>query len=339
MLLIDTYSPKSKEDIYFHKEIYDLLAVLRKDNSFPNLIFHGPAGVGKKVIIRIFLEKLFNKNINKLSDIQYNIDGCGNKETKVFIKQSDYHIVIEPNNNNFDKYLVQNIIKEYAEKDTMFVKSKRNLKVILINNIDNMSYSAQASLRRTMEKYSSKCKFILWCHSLSKVTEPLISRCMCIRVSSPTNLELFKYINIVALKEKITLTLSKYTKIINLCDGNIKELLWHLEYIKAGNYDKDIEYEKYIEVLINYLLLADITKIEEIRIILYNMMITNFSTTKIVIDLIVKICMSKKISENIKYKLIQHAAFLDYELIRSRREIVQFDKFIVNCIKDIYSSK
>ena len=34
---------------------------------------------------------------------------------KVMINQSRYHIIIEPNNNGFDKYLIQEIIQEYAK--------------------------------------------------------------------------------------------------------------------------------------------------------------------------------------------------------------------------------
>ena len=38
-----------------------------------------------------------------------------NTKTKVLIKQSNHHIIIEPNNNGFDKYLIQEIIQDYAK--------------------------------------------------------------------------------------------------------------------------------------------------------------------------------------------------------------------------------
>ena len=78
-----------------------------------------------------------------------------------------------------------------------------------------MSYSAQASLRRTMEQYSSKCKFISWCESLSKVIDPLKSRCMCIRVSAPSNTLLFRYLLNIANKEKFNINLKDYVNIVN----------------------------------------------------------------------------------------------------------------------------
>ena len=46
--------------------------------------------------------------------VEYTISGYGNSKTKVKIKQSKYHIVIEPNSNGFDKYLIQEIIQNYA---------------------------------------------------------------------------------------------------------------------------------------------------------------------------------------------------------------------------------
>ncbi|KAL3648844.1 Subunit of heteropentameric Replication factor C (RF-C) [Castilleja foliolosa] len=37
-----------------------------------------------------------------------------------------------------------------------------------------------------MEKYSSSCRLILCCNSSSKVTEAIRSRCLNMRISTPT---------------------------------------------------------------------------------------------------------------------------------------------------------
>ena len=63
MYLVDKYDPKSVETVYFHKDILKKLVLLSKDESIPHLLFYGPEGSGKKTIIRLFLEMLYDKTI------------------------------------------------------------------------------------------------------------------------------------------------------------------------------------------------------------------------------------------------------------------------------------
>ena len=149
---------------------------------------------------------LYGKEVNNIEDNNYTISGSGNKVKEVIIKQSDFHIMIEPDDKNFDKYLIQDVVKEYAKRIQInLFKSKKIFKSVIINNLDNFSYYAQTSLRRTLEKYSGTCRFIMWCKSLSKVLEPLKSRCICIRIGSPTYDELFKLALRISAKENLNL--------------------------------------------------------------------------------------------------------------------------------------
>ena len=179
MFFVDKYTPQSIGDAKFHIDLLNRLEHMSKNESIPHMLFYGPDGCGKKTIIKLFLEMLFDKDVHKTEDSVYTVVGSGNKAVQVVVKQSNYHIVIEPNNNNFDRYLIQDIVKEYAKKMPMSIfKTKKIFKIVLINNVDNLSYYAQTSLRRTMEKYSSTCRFIMWCTCPTRVIEPLISRCV-----------------------------------------------------------------------------------------------------------------------------------------------------------------
>ena len=193
---------------------------------------------------------IFDKSIYKLDNSNYIVKGSGNNETQVMVKQSDHHIIVEPSNTNFDRYVIQEIVKEYAKKYPLCVFEKnRNFKMVQINNLDNMSYYAQTSLRRTMEKYSKTCRFISWCYSLSKVIEPLRSRCLCIHVPNIERERLVEWMYRISINEGIEYNIKVMEKIIEKSNNNMKEILWKMElYKKMGRTEN--EYYRMISMLI-----------------------------------------------------------------------------------------
>lgn len=57
--------------------------------------------------------------------------------------------------------------------------------VVVLNEADSLSQTAQASLRRTMEKYIGNMRVIMCCNSTAKIIDPIRSRCLLIRVPAP----------------------------------------------------------------------------------------------------------------------------------------------------------
>lgn len=339
MFLIDKYKPMTKESIFFHKQLINLLECMSKDEAIPHIIFYGPDGSGKKTTIRLFLEMLFDKYVHKTKDTPYKVVGSSSKIIQEEIKQSNYHIVIDPKGNNFDRYLIHDVVKEYAKRGSINVfKTTRPFKIVLINNIDNMSHNPQASLRRTMERYNKNVRFILWCKSLSKVIKPLQSRCMCIRVPAPSDIEIFEYIFKISIKEGILLSLEKYTDIVTNANGNIKNALWELDFCRF-NYSISTDYYDSLKKIVNLILEPKLGNVIRIRGIIFTLMITNFTGTTIMRDLMDYICINPNITDVAKQKIVHECVEFEYQLVKGRREIIQFDAVITTAMKIIHEEK
>ena len=340
MFLIDKYRPADLKESFFHKDIYNFLENMGKDDNFPHILICGPDGVGKTTMVKLLTTIIFNKDaIDKMKTVVYDVNASNNKPTKEKIKQSDYHIVIEPKGTNYDKYLIHDIVKEYSQRQSLGVfKTNRKFKIVNINNIDNMSYYAQTSLRRTMEQQTEICRFIMSCKTLCKIIKPLRSRCICIRVPAPDKIDIYEYLLKICVKEGMLDEMYSVHKIVNSCNGNIKTALWDLEFMKNKIKIKT-DYSCGIETIIKLLLTPTLSNLIIIRKIINNLMITTIDHSTILTDIVVGLCNSKEIDDTIKGKITEIGAISSYGLLKSRRKIIQFDVFINNTAEIIYEFK
>jgi replication factor C subunit 3/5 len=324
---------------YFHKEIYKKLKKISEDPGLPHIIFYGNPGSGKKTMINLFLEMVFDKSIYRLDDSKYTVFSSGNIENEVIVKQSDHHLIIEPNNNNFDRYLIQDIVKEYARKYPLYIYEKnRNFKTVQINNLDNLSYYAQTSLRRTIEKYSTTCRFVMWCYSLSKVIEPLRSRCLCIHVPTQSNDDLLEWTFNISSIENIKLNCGTLDYIVKSSNGNLKDILWKLDLYKYCNKVQN-EYQKALLLLINEIIEG--SNIQIIRDYIYKMLITNISSNIIIKDVLNIILLkinNYPNSKELSTKIIDYASEYEYRLSKGRRDIIHIEAFMMNIINTLQNN-
>ncbi len=322
----------------FGKIIYDLEYGTWRYANFQHLIVYGPSGCGKEYLVNKLLEKIYGKHSVELKEVEYTVSGYSNTKTKIMIKQSKHHIIIEPNSNGFDKYLIQEIIQDYAKSELLNILKHRKLfKVVVINKIDNLSYYAQASLRRTMEKYSSTCKFILISDQLSKIIEPLRSRCLMIRVPLPSNEQILETLLHICKKENINIKYEKLAEIISNSENKVNHAIWLLEMYKYG-----IKYEKNWEFVIDSIsdTIVDpsiqnnkklYTVMKKIREQFYILFITNVPT-----QLIIRKIMTKLISKiqdlKLKYHIIDITSIFEQRLSQGTRHIIHMEAYIARLI-------
>jgi replication factor C subunit 3/5 len=325
MFLVDKYTPKDIEDVLFHEDIYNLLKNMAKDKSIPHIIFHGVLGSGKKTMINIFLKMLYNKDVYDVYDTTYKVTGSSNKTTIETLKRSDYHIVIKPKSTNYDRYLLRDVVKEYAKRVELGGSdSDKTFRVVRMDNLDKFTYYAQTSLRRTIENYSSNCRFIMWCDSLSKVIQPLQSRCICIRLPTLSNVEMLQYIYSILALERKYLPMDKVSDIIDMSNGYTKGALWNLDKVIRGISPKT-DYDKVIKKLSKIIISRDIENIYNIRDDLYKLYITMIPYDKMIEDLLTHIVASPKIRQDVLVRIMVKLAELEHNLVRCRRGMIHFD--------------
>lgn len=332
MFLLDKYTPKNVEDVLFHKEKYELLKNMAEDKSIPHIIFHGKTSTGKKTMINIFLKLLFGDSAYSMYDAEYQVKG-GSKSNIEIIRRSDHHIILKPKNTNYDRYLVQDVVKDYAKRvEFCSLESDNPFKVIQIDQLDRFTYYAQTSLRRTMENYSSNCRFIMWCRCLSKVIEPIQSRCICIRLPRLDNKDMLSYVSYVLAMEKKMMSLDNMREIVNTSEGSSKNALWNIQN-KILGFDGAIDYEKKLEELATLIVKGRKDLINKLRNIIFNSYITNISYEKIVEDMLGNIIMNHHISEGKLAEIIIKTSEKEHGLVKCRRGIIHFDGIIMTIMQ------
>jgi len=355
MFLIDKYRVKNLQDVIFHKEIYKKIlninslydSIENSKNDFdnlPHLLVYGNYGSGKKTLINMLLRRIYGNDAIKTKNITYSIIGYGTTETQETIEQSKYHIIIEPKNTGFDKYLIGEIVVNYAKQCKLGILDNNvKFKVVLINNVDNLSYYAQAALRRIMEKYVSTCKFILCGYQISKIIEPLRSRCLQIRLPSPSKYEIIEVLMNIAANEKKQFDMKDYIDIIGSCDNNIKKAIWLLE-LKVLGIQHELNWKLVIGKIVKCMRHAVVKGITEehvttMREILYNKFITNITGIDILQELVKQLLDQIPYNNKVKNQIVELASKYGHRASEGKRCIIHLEPFINSTMDIMYKNR
>lgn len=146
-------------------------------------------------------------------------------------------------------------------------------KIIILDEADSMTVDAQSALRRTMETYSEVTRFFLICNYVSRIIDPITSRCAKFRFKSLDKTLLKERLQMIADKEGITLQDNKVLdSIVDVCEGDLRRAITTLQ--SASRMFGTSIAEKHIveisgivpqEVIVNLLQLASLTDINQVR--------------------------------------------------------------------------
>ncbi len=130
----EKYRPEKLSEIIGQKHVVDRLKAWVKEGSVPNMLFAGPAGTGKTTAALCLAKEIFGNHW---------------KENFQETNASDQRGID----------VVRGRIKNFA----MVKPIGSEFKIIFLDESDSLTPEAQQALRRTMEKFSGVCRFILSC--------------------------------------------------------------------------------------------------------------------------------------------------------------------------------
>src|SRR3989338_1414244 len=174
----EKYRPKKFEEVVGQDEIIKKVQSLTKSLNLPHLLFAGPAGTGKSTLALIVVKELF---------------GIHWRENYLELNAS-YERGID---------VVRQKVKDFAR-----TRAIENIpfKVIFLDEADALTREAQQALRRTMEIYTSTCRFVLSCNFSSRIIEPIQSRCVVFRFKLLEKKDISKIIKHITEKEKLNIS-------------------------------------------------------------------------------------------------------------------------------------
>lgn len=118
--------------------------------------------------------------------------------------------------------VVRETVKTFARAKSI---GEIPFKVMILDEADNMTSDAQQALRRTMERYTETCRFVLCANYSGKIIEPIQSRCAPFRFSYLPREEHDHFLKQIAEKEQVKLTEEGAEAIFEVCGGDMRRAI------------------------------------------------------------------------------------------------------------------
>ena len=195
---VEKYRPKEISEIIGQTEIIGSLNALIKDpTDMPHLMFSGSAGVGKTTTALCITRQILGDNIE------------GNL---LELNASDERGI--------------GMVREKVKKFSAFAGlSNAPFKIIILDEADEMTSDAQTALRRIIEDTAKICRFILIANNVSKIIDPIQSRCATFKFTTVSEEDIIGRLEVISKKEKVKTNKKGLKAIYDYSEGDLRHAI------------------------------------------------------------------------------------------------------------------
>jgi len=199
VMWVEKYRPQKISELVNHKEIVGSITnMLKNQSEMPHLLFSGSAGVGKTSAALCVSREILGEHW---------------KDYTLELNASDERGI--------------NMVRERVKKFSRFagLDTEIPFKIIILDEADEMTTDAQTALRRIIEDTAKICRFILVANNLSKIIEPIQSRCVVFKFTKISAKEILFQLKSIGKKEKIKADEKGLSAICDYTEGDLRHAI------------------------------------------------------------------------------------------------------------------
>ncbi|KAI7228356.1 Replication factor C subunit [Hortaea werneckii] len=214
---VEKYRPKSLDDVTAQDHTVTVLRRTLQSANLPHMLFYGPPGTGKTSTVLALAKQLYGPDLIKSRVLELNAsDERGISIVREKVK-------------DFARMQLSNPPAGPAGEEYRRKYPCPPYKIVVLDEADSMTQDAQSALRRTMETYSKITRFCLVCNYVTRIIDPLASRCSKFRFKSLDEANAGKRLEDIAKLEGVKLEDGVVDTLLRCSEGDLRKAITFLQ--------------------------------------------------------------------------------------------------------------